>query len=68
MKRIRVGEGMSSIIASQPGLAGVRRLLSSWGVEICCSRCPSAYVTDGRKTPPLELTEALQIGCAMTRG
>ena len=28
----------------------------------------SAYVTDGRKTPPLELTEALQIGCAMTRG
>jgi hypothetical protein len=28
----------------------------------------SAYVTDGRKAPPLELTEALQIGCAMTRG
>ena len=24
-----------------------------------------AYVTDGRKTPPSELTEALQIGCAI---
>src|SRR5436305_12456815 len=28
----------------------------------------SAYATDGRKTPPLELTEPLQIGCAMTCG
>jgi hypothetical protein len=31
------------------------------------TRCASAYVTDGRKTPPLELTEALQIGRVMTR-
>ena len=31
------------------------------------TRCASAYVTDGQKTPPLELTEALQIGCAMMR-